>query len=47
MPRGPRLDAPGTQHDMMVRGLEWRVIFRTDADRADFGIRDVAAFVAL
>jgi putative transposase len=36
MPRGPRLDAPGTLHHVMVRGIERRFIFRDDADRADF-----------
>ncbi len=36
MPRGPRLDAPGTLHHVMVRGIERRPIFRDDQDRADF-----------
>ena len=36
MPRGPRLDAPGTLHHIMVRGIERTTIFRDDADRADF-----------
>ncbi len=36
MPRGPRLDAPGTLHHVMVRGIEARSIFRDDRDRADF-----------
>ena len=36
MPRGPRLDAPGTLHHVMVRGIERAVIFRDDADRGDF-----------
>ncbi len=36
MPRQPRLDAPGTLHHVMGRGLERRVIFRDDPDRADF-----------
>lgn len=36
MPRGPRLDAPGTLHHVMVRGIERRPIFRDDRDRADF-----------
>jgi len=35
MPRGPRLDAPGTLHHVMVRGLERRVLFRDDRDRGD------------
>ena len=39
MPRQPRLDAPGTLHHVMVRGLERRPIFREDADRADFVAR--------
>lgn len=39
MPRGPRLDAPGTLHHVMVRGIERAVIFREDPDRADFVAR--------
>jgi len=35
MPRGPRLDAPGTLHQVMVRGIERAVLFWDDADRAD------------
>ena len=44
MPRGPRLDAPGTLHHVMVRGIERRAIFRDDRDRADF-IRRLAGLV--
>lgn len=36
MPRQPRLDAPGTLHHVMGRGIERTKIFRTDADRTDF-----------
>ena len=36
MPRQARLDAPGVLHHVMVRGIERRVIFRDDVDRADF-----------
>lgn len=36
MPRGPRLDAPGILHHVMVRGIEQRDIFRRDEDRVDF-----------
>ena len=36
MPRGPRLDAPGVLHHVMVRGIERRPIFRDDRDRRDF-----------
>jgi putative transposase len=39
MPRQARLDAPDTLHHVMVRGLERRVIFRDDRDRADFVAR--------
>jgi REP element-mobilizing transposase RayT len=39
MPRQARLDAPETLHHVMVRGLERRVIFRDDVDRADFVAR--------
>ncbi len=36
MPRGPRLDVPGTLHHIMVRGIERRSIFESDQDREDF-----------
>jgi putative transposase len=36
MPRQPRLDAPGTLHHVMGRGIEKRKIFREDGDREDF-----------
>src|SRR5882724_795553 len=36
MPRGPRLDAPGTLHHVMARGIERSAIFRDDADRNEF-----------
>jgi putative transposase len=36
MPRGPRLDAPGALHHVMVRGLDRQTIFRTEEDRRDF-----------
>ena len=39
MPRGPRLDAPGVLHHVMVRGIERRPIFRDDQDRRDFVAR--------
>ena len=39
MPRGPRLDAPGVLHHVMVRGIERRSIFRDDRDRRDFVTR--------
>ena len=39
MPRGPRLDAPGVLHHVMVRGLARQVIFTDDLDRADFVAR--------
>ena len=44
MPRQARLDAPGTLHHVMMRGLERRVIFADDVDRADFVAR-LAALV--
>jgi hypothetical protein len=34
MPRQPRLDAPGVLHQVMVRGIERRVIFRDETDHA-------------
>lgn len=36
MPRGPRLDAPGTLHHVMIRGIEKGNIVRDDADKRDF-----------
>jgi putative transposase len=36
MLRQARLDAPGTLHHVMVRGLERRVLFPEDHDRVDF-----------
>ena len=36
MPRGPRLDAPGTLHHVMLRGIERRRIVDNDTDREDF-----------
>jgi putative transposase len=36
MPRGARLDAPGTLHHVMVRGIEGKSIVSDDADRAFF-----------
>jgi REP element-mobilizing transposase RayT len=39
VPRGPRLDAPGTLHHVMVRGIERRRLFATTTDRRDFVAR--------
>ena len=36
MPRQARLDAPGTLHHVMIRGIERKRIFREDRDREDF-----------
>ena len=36
MPRQARLDAPGTLHHVMIRGIEGRRIFRDTQDRKDF-----------
>jgi len=36
MPRQPRLDAPGTLHHVIGRGIERREIFADDIDRDDF-----------
>jgi len=36
MPRGPRLDAPGTLHHVMVRGIDKQAIFIDDRDRNNF-----------
>ena len=36
MPRSARLDAPGALHQIMIRGVERRKIFKDDDDREDF-----------
>jgi putative transposase len=36
MPRQARLDAPGTLHHVMIRGIEGLVLFRNDQDRENF-----------
>ena len=36
MPRTARLDAPDVLHDIMIRGIERRKIFRSKKDRQDF-----------
>ena len=35
MPRGPRLDAPGTLHHVILRGIERGKIVDNDRDRED------------
>lgn len=39
MPRRARLDAPGTLHHVIIRGIEKKAIFKDDADRSDFVAR--------
>jgi len=39
MPRGARLDAPGTLHHVMVRGIERKRIVFDDDDRHEFVTR--------
>jgi len=39
MPRQARLDAPGTLHHVMIRGIEGKEIFRDTQDRKDFVTR--------
>lgn len=36
MPRKARIDAPGAVHHIIIRGIEKRNIFRSDADRKQF-----------
>lgn len=36
MPRQARLDAPGTLHHVMIRGIEGAKIFHDDVDRENF-----------
>ena len=45
MPRGARLDAPGTLHHVMVRGIERRRIVKDVADRKNF-VRRLGEFAA-
>ena len=46
MPRGPRLDAPGTLHHVMVRGIERGPIVLDDDDRQSFVNRLAKSAVA-
>ena len=39
MPRQARLDAPGTLHHVMIRGIEGSPIFKGDEDRSNFLFR--------
>ena len=36
MPRQARLDAPGTLHHVMIRGIDGLVLFRDNQDRENF-----------
>ena len=36
MPRQARLDAPGTLHHVMIRGIEGTQVFQDNQDRVDF-----------
>ena len=36
MPAQSRIDAPGTLHHVIIRGIERRMIFRDNKDREDF-----------
>ena len=36
MPRGPRLDSPGTLHHVIVRGIKGKEIVKDNKDRKDF-----------
>ncbi len=44
MPRGPRADAPGAFHHVIVRGIEKRRIFRDDLDRENLLARLTRVF---
>ena len=39
MPRGSRLDAPGTLHHVIIRGIERRKIVESDKGRENFVTR--------
>ena len=47
MPRGPRRDAPGVLHHVMVRGIERRAILRDDRDGAHLVAQAPAAVSAV
>ncbi len=47
MPRKARLDAPGTLHHVMVRGIEGRNIFGDDEDRENFLSRVGTSAIAM
>ena len=47
MPRGPRDDAPGAAHHIMVRGIGRSAIFRDDADRRELLRRFSLLFLEL
>ena len=36
MPRRSRIDAPGALHHIIVRGIDRKTIFKSDADRNNF-----------
>jgi len=36
MPRRSRIDAPGALHHIIVRGIDKKTIFESDADRDNF-----------
>ena len=42
MPRQARLDAPGTLHHVIVRGIEGRRIVDDDEDRENFRLGNLA-----
>ena len=46
MPRGPRLDAPGSLHHIMVRGIERRKIFESDRDKEDCLARSIFCYLS-
>jgi hypothetical protein len=46
MPRPPRLDAPGTLHHVIGRGIEGTKIFRNEGDKRDFLSRVAQLFQA-
>jgi hypothetical protein len=42
MPRQARLDAPGTLHHVIIRGIEKRRIVDDEADREEFLVRMIS-----
>jgi hypothetical protein len=47
MPRQARLDAPGTLHQVIIRGIERKEIVKDNHDRQDFVYRVVTIAIVV